>query len=248
MNKLNLFNKTELQIGRKNSKNHIFEDNNNINNNKIYEVRTLNEENENNFIKGKKFLKVNKNKIDQITLKNHSPSPITNKITVNNLLNRKIYNLKVNLNNSSNSEINNSKIKSIKDIKNSNYEKQEMLKTNVNNNIKKINYYIKNKTYINGIIKNQPNKIINTEIYDNTDRQFNNKTYTEVKIDRNVPKFRNKDRISVNRRLNMGKSRDKLNEKTKNINHKYLESVNIKNYKNTKKTEHSFNNVILPLK
>ena len=46
----------------------------------------------------------------------------------------------------------------------------------------------------------------------------------------------------------MGKSRDKLNEKTKNINHKYLESVNIKNYKNTKKTEHSFNNVILPLK
>ena len=249
LNKLNLFNKTELQIGRKNSKNHIFEDNNNINNNnKIYEVRTLNEENENNFIKGKKFLKVNKNKIDQITLKNHSPSPITNKITVNNLLNRKIYNLKVNLNNSSNSEINNSKIKSIKDIKNSNYEKQEMLKTNVNNNIKKINYYIKNKSYINGIIKNQPNKIINTEIYDNTDRQFNNKTYTEVKIDRNVPKFRNKDRISVNRRLNMGKSRDKLNEKTKNINHKYLESVNIKNYKNTKKTEHSFNNVILPLK
>ena len=248
LNKLNLFNKTELQIGRKNSKSHIFEDNNNINNNKIYEVRTLNEENENNFIKGKKFLKVNKNKIDQITLKNHSPSPLTNKITVNNLLNRKIYNLKVNLNNSSNSEINNSKIKSIKDIKNSNYEKQEMLKTNVNNNIKKINYYIKNKTYINGIIKNQPNKIINTEIYDNTDRQFNNKTYTEVKIDRNVPKFRNRDRISVNRRLNMGKSRDKLNEKTKNINHKYLESVNIKNYKNTKKTEHSFNNVILPLK
>lgn len=244
-NKLNLINKTELQIGRKYSKNNIFDDNN-INNNKKYEVRTLNEENENNIINRKKFLKVNKNKIEQIAIKDHSPSPLANKIKVNNLFNRKIFNLKVNLNNSSNSEINNSKIKSIKDIKNSHYEKQEMFKTNINNNIKKINHYIKNKNYINSKINNQSNKIIYADIYDNNNRQFNNKTYTEIKIDRNVPKFRNRDRISVNRRLNMGKSRDKLNVKLKNINHNYLESINIKNNKNVEKTEHSFNNVILP--
>ena len=249
-NKLNLINKTELQIGRKDSRNNIFDDNNNNynNNNKKYEVRTLNEENDNNLINRKKFLKVNKNKIEQIALKNHSPSPLINKIKVNNLFNRKIYNLKVNSNNSSNSEINNSKIKSIKDIKNSHYEKQEMFKTNINNKIKKINHYIKNKTYINSQTNSELNKIINTDNYDNNNLQFNNKTYTEVKIDRNVPKFRNRDRISVNRRLNMGKSRDKLNVNLKNINHKYLESINIKNNKNANKTEHSFNSVILPLK
>ena len=236
-NKLNLINQTDLQIGGKNSKNDIFDNNNN---NKNYEVRALNDKNDNKLIIRKQFLKVNKNKNEQIKLKNHSPSPLMKQIKVNNLFKRKISNLKVNLSNSSNLEINNSNIKSIKDIKNCHYEKKDAYKTNIKHNINKINHHINSKTYINNKINHEENKIIYTDISDCFNHQINNKTYTEIKYDRNVPKFRNKERISVNRRLNMGKSKDKIKEKSKNINHNYLESINIKNNKNIKKTEHFF--------
>lgn len=240
-NKMNLINKTEDNKSRSN-KNDIFDNSNN------YEIRTLNDTCNNNLSNRNKILKVNKNRNDI----KHSPSPMNKKIKVSNFIRRKKYTLNGNMNNSSNNlEINNSNIKSIRDIKDiqntSNIEKKDIYKTNINHN--KINRHINNKTYVN-INKNQinhSNNKINNDINSNVYRHINNKTYTEIKIDKNIPKFRNKERISVNRRLNMGRSKDKANVKTKSINHNYLESINIKNNKKTKKVEHFFNNMVMPL-
>ena len=81
--------------------------------------------------------------------------------------------------------------------------------------------------------------------------RINNKSYINIKNPNSDKKFIStnsiRNSINVNRRIILDKFINNENIKPKNINHNYLESINIKSNKKLKKTQHSFNNVFAPL-
>ena len=80
-----------------------------------------------------------------------------------------------------------------------------------------------------------------------------NRTYISQKNEKLDKKFNKNNSKRVNKILNVNneviKDIGKGNEniKTYNTNHNYLESFNIKSNKKVKRTQHSFNNIFLPL-
>ena len=80
-----------------------------------------------------------------------------------------------------------------------------------------------------------------------------NRTYISQKNEKLDKKFNKNNSKRVNKILNVNneviKDIGKGNEsiKTNNTNHNYLESFNIKSNKKVKRTQHSFNNIFLPL-
>ena len=111
-----------------------------------------------------------------------------------------------------------------------------------NSNMELEGYNFKKKENIS---RNRDKYIDNGQMYD----YINNKSYNGIlndKNDKNIYKHKNIYNIN-NKIIKLNKGKGNENTKSKNINHNYLETINIKNNKKVKKTQHSFNNILLPL-
>ena len=204
-NKVNIINKTEAKVPKDNYINNNTP-NYNINYKKINIYETKN--NLNNRLR---ILNINKREVEQLKA---SPSPITKKIKINNLIRRKKYILNNNTNNygiGPNTFI----IKNNNEDRNKNEDKNNKNKINLNNT----------KNY----------QIVQNKISIDTKNEMNEKNF-KIKVKKNL-----------NNKVATNKSKGKENSKNKNINHKYIESSNIKDSKKFKKNQHSFNNLLLPL-
>lgn len=93
-------------------------------------------------------------------------------------------------------------------------------------------------------MSSNPNKVYNL---------INNNSYISMKNPNNDKKIINmnsiRNSINVNRRIILDKFKNNENGKYKNINHNFLESININSNKQLlKKNQHSYNNIFNPLK
>ena len=228
-NKMKLVNKTEDKL--RNDKNRIAKldkkvnyELKNLNPNYIYETKKLNPNyNHESKKSSPNNILNNKTKIIKMNKKeveqlNKSPLPLPSS--------KKIY-----LNNylkkkKHNFQINNnSNEKFIYNIKDNNIESRDNYK--ILPNQLKINNYVTNRTYIS-----QKNEKL--------DNKFNKNNYNNKRVNKI---------LNVNNEV-VAKDKSKGNNenlKANNTNHNYLESFNIKSNKKVKRTQHSFNNVFLPL-
>ena len=220
-NKINLINKTEIKRkpGEESNINDVYDNKN------IYEVKKdIDNYNFNNLSTRTKILNMNKNDSKVI----NCPSPYTKKIKLNNIIRRKKFTI---------NPVNNTKLKeeftanyfTIKDKNNTYLENKDS--TNIEQNNNKDFYQYNTK------ISNTSNNNNNFNI--NINNNINNSEKTH-KIYKKVQ--------NVNSRIIMDKNKINDNLQNNNINHNYFESINIKNNNKIKKTEYSFNNVILPVK
>ena len=225
-NKVNIINKTEAKVSK---------DNYIINNTPNYNInyKKINVyENKNNL--NNRFRLLNMNKREEVQLK-VSPSPITKKIKINNLIRRKRYIL--------NNNTNNYRIeRNTCNIKNNNEYRINNINNEDKNNKNKINLN-NNKNY--QIIQNKNNIDSKNEINEKyfkikVKKNLNNKAIINKSKDKENSKHKSKGKEN-----SRNKSKDKDNLINKNINHKYIESI--KNNKRFKKNQHSFNNLLLPL-
>ena len=188
-------------------------------NDKKYETRTLNDYNYNiNDNSSTNRKKILKMSKKEIERLKDCSSP--KKITMKDIIRKRKFNLKANSN--TNIEIVEGYNRNLENIKNNNFDRKEKCNTNITNN-NKIYHKLNNKIYI--IVKNDKN-----EQNDKNDRK-------KYSINTN----------SVYNKVIVEKNKDNQKMKPKNFNHNYLESINIKSSRNSKKTQHSFNNIFLPL-
>ena len=170
---------------------------------------------------------------------NHNPN--------NNLSNKTKF---IKMNKREGEQLNKSPLPTTKKIYLNNYIKKKKYNFKVNNNsnekLEGYNYIIKDNN-----LENRDNyKILPNQIKINN--YITNKNYIsqqnekDKKINKNSNKRVNKI-LYVNNEVVQDKSKGNEIVKTNNINHNYLESFNIKSNKKVKRTQHSFNNVLLPL-
>ena len=235
---VNLFNKININSEKKEKHNGII--------NKIIMIEEKRKQSKN------KMNLINKTEINN----NINKQNRFNNINYKNMNKSKIYGIKT-LNENNDLNYRNKILDINNEIGAKNSPSPDMRKIVLNNKIKRIKYNIDsgNKTNmeLEGYkFKKKDNPGRNRDKYIDNGQMYNyinNKSYTGIlsdKNDKNIYKHKNIYDIN-NKIIKLNKGKGNENTKSKNINHNYLETINIKNNKKIKKTQHSFNNILLPL-